>query len=257
MCVNLRPAIDGGLLPAKSFIRIAIALSIVAIPVIAWLFFDQLYFLRNDNGGEILWNGHDAYLFMSEIHRGYRVRYSAYPWVMVTQYLHAPPSPNDQRVALTVIRVTESAVERYVVEVSGNIPDLLTPIGGSIYANCEAVRCKWNGNRFEPASAEEQRRLSDIRNLSPLDFSDRDGWSKREVGSRVGDYSFSIELGKRVSLLVKQGNVYKSVYDSASIDLLRPGQPPEHLWYVDGNPRLVNKGEYERVFSRQLGSQQR
>jgi hypothetical protein len=223
---------------------------IPVVAVIVALTFTQMYHVREDNGGQLLWKGDQAYVFMSVVRRGYHFGYREYPWVILKEYLRAPPIPNDQRRTLDVIRVTPSTLERRVLEVEGNGPILMTPFEGHIYANCDGTLCKWNETRFEAATEEEGRKLNGISKLSAIDFSEMDGWSKRGIGPVSDDVHFSIELGKELTLLVRQGNVYKSPYDSSTIDLLRPGHPPEKLWHVDGNPRWVSKNEYERTFEK-------
>jgi hypothetical protein len=209
-----------------------------------------MYHVREDTAGELLWKGDRAYLFMSSARRGYHFKYWEYPWVILKEYLRSPPIPNDQRRTLDVIRVAPNTLERNVIEVEGKTPDLLTPFEGHIYANCEGTLCKWNETHFEPATLEEVGRLNGISKLSATGFSDIDGWSKRGIGPTSDGFQFSVALSKQVTLLVKQGNIYKSAYDSPTIDLVRPGHPPEKLWNVDGYPRWVSKNEYERTFEK-------
>jgi hypothetical protein len=247
MFVNQHHAIKEQSLIGGARRRIGVALVLLLIVILIVGFFGRLYILRDDNGGEILWNAKGAFLFMDEARRGYRIRYLVYPWILVKEVLHAPPFPNDQQRSLTVIHVTSAGVERHTLEVSGNVPDLLTPVGESIYANCEGTLCKWSGQDFEMATPEEQRKVGGIVNLSPLGFDNRNGWSKRRVGATESGGSFSIAVGGG-SIFVKQGNRIKTSYDTVFIQLLRPGQKSEQLWHVDGSPHLVGKQEYRRVF---------
>ena len=230
-------------------IIIAVVLIVTVIAASAFL---QMYYIREDSGGQLLWSADEAYLFMGETRRGFHLSYLEYPWEMLKECLHAPAFPSENRASLTVIRVTANAVERHVldVEVGGGAPNLFTPIGRTIYANCKGTLCKWSGAHFEPATEEEQRRLDDTNHLSAIDIENVNGWSKRGVGATAGDNHFSVEPGKLFTLSVKQGNIYKSANDSASVDLLRPGQAPEKLWYVDGYPHRVSKSEYEQTFGK-------
>ena len=230
--------------------KIIIAIVLLVVVVIAASAALQMYYIREDSGGDLLWSADEAYLFMGETRRGFHLSYLEYPWMMFKEYLRAPPFPNENRASLTVIRVTPNAVERHVLDVEGNAPDLLTPVGRTIYANCQGTLCKWSGTRFEPATEEERRRLDNINRLSAIDIENVNGWSKRGVGATSGDNHFSVELGRQATLSVKQGNVYKSAYDSASVDLLRPGQAAERLWYIDGYPHRVSKSEYEQTFGK-------
>jgi hypothetical protein len=92
--------------------------------------------------------------------------------VFLTESLHAPLSPDDQRISVTVIRITESAVERHVVDVAdtgpGSGPGFYTPIEGQIYANYPDLGglSKWAGDHFVAATDEERKRLSNIDHLT-------------------------------------------------------------------------------------------
>ena len=213
----------------------------------------KIYYVREDNSGCILWNTNEAYLFMNVHPRGYHFTYLEYPLVVVKEYFNAPPFPNDQSVSVVVLRVTPSAVERHEVRIGGetaNAPDFYTTFGDDIYANCQGVLCRWAGTSFEAATEEERGRLDGINHLSTLEFADREGWYKREVGQAASDYQFSVDVGTRLKFLVKAGNVFRSGYDSPTVDLLRPGQALERIWYLDGAPRKVSKAEYKSVFGK-------
>lgn len=211
----------------------------------------QMYYARADNAGTLLWNTNEAYLFMSVARRGYHCTYLRYPLMIFEEYFYAPPSPNDQHVSLTVIRITPSSVDRKVVDFghdSANVPMFYTPLGENIYAHCPGILCRWTGTHFEAATPEEEQKLGGDNFPSPADFTDLKGWSRRGIGSVTGDHRLSVELGKELTLLVKDGNVYSSPYDSASIELLRPGSAPEELWHVDGRPRRVTEADYKQLF---------
>jgi hypothetical protein len=98
-----------------------------------------------------------------------------------------------------VIRVTPSAVERHVVdfgEETGNTPDFLTPFDDGFYAQCPGVvLCKWNGNGFEPATEEEQRKHDGTHRLFKGDLNNQtiNGWSVRQVRRSPGDYFHVLE----------------------------------------------------------------
>jgi hypothetical protein len=245
---------DTGSLAVDECTRKAMKTTIVivlVVVVLAALTFIPMYHVREDSGGQLLWKGDRAYLFVSVVRRGYRFSYWAYPWTVLSEYLGALPVPVSQRRTLDVLLLTPNTLERHVLEIEGNDPHLFTPFEGHIYANCQGTPCKWNETHFEPATEDEGQKLNGISNLSAIDFTNIGGWSKRRIGAVASDFQFSVELSDQFALLVKQGNVYRSVYDSSSIDMMRRGQPSERLWYVDGNPRQVTKSEYDRTFKRQ------
>jgi hypothetical protein len=219
--------------------------------VVGWIAFGTLYYIRDDSGGQLLWKSDEAYLFASVKRRGYRVRVLNFGWLALKEWLNVPPPlPTDQRVFLTVIRVSSSGIERHdhkVVEDGWYGPDFFTPIGETIYANCQGILCKWLGDRFENATPEEQKNLDGINRLSSDSVESINGWSKRGVGEVAGDFHFSIEIGNGTRLRIQQGNVFRSTTDSATVYLDRTGQPSQQLWHVNGAPRRVTKREYEQV----------
>lgn len=198
-------------MPRKKAVSGLVVLVVLSSLVV--LTFSKIYYIREDSAGTLLWSADEAYLFMSVVRRGFRIGYLEYPWVIFKQYLNAPPFPDDRRVSVVVIRVTASAVERQVVDFprdTDHAPNFLTPFEKSIYANCQEVLCKWTGAHFEPASETEQRRLDGTNRLSVPNFNGVEGWSRHGVGSVTEDSQFSADVGGKVSLVVKLGNIYKS-----------------------------------------------
>src|SRR5256885_5982410 len=114
------------------------AMIVVGVIVIAGLALaatSTLYYLREDSSGQMLWNGDEAYLFMTVARRGVRVRVLDYPWMVLSEWLRAPCFPTDQRVFLTVIHVTPAGSERHlgqVVEQTADTPHFFTPIDQTI-----------------------------------------------------------------------------------------------------------------------------
>jgi len=192
------------------------------------------------------------YMFVMVARRGYRLSYFRYPWEALKGWLRVPTIPTDERVFFTVIRVTPSGVEHHLASVAdstGKIPDFFTPVGETIYANCQGTLCKWTGDHFEVATTEEQTMMDGINHLGPDVDTKINGWPKKGIGPVLGESQFSIQLDKDLALLVRQGNINKLVNESAAVDLQRTGQTPEPLWHVDGKPRKVTKKEYERALS--------
>jgi hypothetical protein len=182
--------------------------------------FLHIYILRNDNAGTILWNGKEAYLFMMVASRGVRMSYAEYPWAALMEWLGAARPPNDQCVFLYVIHVTPSGPERHLALVqqdTAGVPHSYTPLGEYIYTFCNGTLCKWTGERFDGATAEEQQKIGGIERLSSDSNTSVNGWSKRGVRSVAGDFQFSVPIGNQVTLKIKQGNVYKSTSDSPVI----------------------------------------
>jgi hypothetical protein len=211
----------------------------------------NVYFIRAASGGTLLSRGEEAYLFVGTGGTGYRFSYLEYPLVVFKEHFYAPPFPEQRRGSSTVIRVTPTAVEPHVQESEEDPGALfLTPFDDGFYAMCPgAVLCKWAGNSFEPATKEEQRRLDGTNRLVRGDMNNKviNGWHVRYTGSSPGDH-FEVEVGKKFVIAAKNKASDVRAYPWISIDLLRPGKPPESLYDVDGTPRRVSKAEYERFF---------
>jgi len=211
----------------------------------------RIYFIREDSGGYVLWNAGEAYLFISVARRGLHVSYPEYAWVVLEQILHGGRDADDNLSSLMVIRITPTTVERHVVD-PGTGRDLYTPFEDRIYANCPDIGglCRWAGDHFERATEEEQRKLDGINRLIQRDIDDENGWSKHGLGPAPVDYKFTIKADDKFELSVSNVVAKKYGYGSVSVDLLRPAQVPERIWYLDGNPRRVSKAEYDREFGR-------
>ncbi len=185
----------------------AIAIGLVLLAVLASAVL-KLYFIRNDSGGTLIWNDKEAYLFMTTAQRGLRVSYLSYALVLLKQFFYAVTSPDDERVIVTVIRVTSSSTERHVINVvhpnPGTAPGLYTPLRGHIYANCPEFGglCRWNSDHFERATDQEQRELDGINSLTVPDFVNVGGWSRQDAGTGSGQ-QFTVGVSSSFSILVK------------------------------------------------------
>ncbi|PYV68652.1 MAG: hypothetical protein DMG97_24165 [Acidobacteria bacterium] len=118
-------------MPTRKMIKALIAIGITTVLLLSASSF-KLYYVRDDSGGQLLWNADEGYLFMSVARRTFKFSYLEYPWIAFKEWVNVPPIPKDERVFLTVIRVTQSGIERHVgkaVGSTGSIPDLFTPIG--------------------------------------------------------------------------------------------------------------------------------
>ncbi len=232
---------------------VAIAILSAAIVAAASL---RMYIIVAGGGGYALWNTNEAYLFISVSQRGYHMSYLEYPWEVLKEYFYVVPSHDDDLRSFTVIRVTPSTVERQLVDLKGiapgSGPDLYTPFEDRIYANCPDIGglCRWASDHFERATGEEQRKLDGINRLIQRDIDDENGWSKHGLGPAPVDYKFTIKADDKFELSVSNVVAKKYGYGSVSVDLLRPAQVPERIWYLDGNPRRVSKAEYDREFGR-------
>lgn len=227
--------------------------AIVVLAILALCFPTQIHHLRENTGGSLWWHQDEAYLFLGSGTDGHHLSVAAYPWETLKEYLYAPAFPDDRRFAVTVIRITDSAIERHNMEFgreAGSAPNFLTPFGEDFYAMCPGmILCKWVGSRFDPATEEEQRRFGGIDHLLRGEIGDNpaNGWFRRWTDPAAGDH-LSISVGGKFSILVKNNATNKSSYPDISIELIRPGQASINLWHVNGTPRIVSEKEYKAAF---------
>jgi hypothetical protein len=118
-------------LSAKMRIKLKLTVLVAVLVIgVGVLVLGKIYLIRDDSGGELLWNGSEAYLFMGVSHRGFQIGYLEYPWVVLKELLYGVRGPDDQRTSVTVVHITASGVDRHVVEAldeeQANTPDLYT-----------------------------------------------------------------------------------------------------------------------------------
>jgi len=231
--------------------KMVIALLVLAMVLAASVSLN-VYYVRDGSGGRLFWRGDEAYLFLGVGHVGYRLSYLEYPLVTVMEYFYVPFSPEHRRGFEIVIHVTPSVVERHVVDYGEDpsTPVFMTPFDDAFYAMCPgAVLCKWTGRSYEPATAEEQRRLDGGNRLVRGSMNNQiiNGWHVREFFRSPGDHS-EVEIGKNLVISVQNHATDVRANPWVSVDLLRPGQAPESLYNVDETPRRVSKSEYDRIF---------
>jgi hypothetical protein len=149
-----------------------------------------------------------------------------------------------QRSSLIIFHIIPGNIRRYVADDLYLHPYL--PIAGSIYANRQGTVVKWSGGEFAPVAADQQVRFFDlIINKSPREFSDVDGWSKREgLSGFDAENKYDLEVGGRtITLVVKTTHVN----DKLSIDLIEPGRAPQQVYYLDQRPHGVSSAEYSHL----------
>ena len=228
------------------------ALLLVFVGAALALVFGKSYSIRDDGGGEVLWNSKEAYLFMVVRHRGFQITYLEYPWVVVKELLYGVRGPDNQRTSVTVVHITQSGLERHVVqahdEEQANTPDLYKVIEDHVYANYHGHAYKWTSDRFEKATEEEQRRYEETKPIVVGEVEeDPGGWSDRGFGIGVSNYKFGVDAGE-FTLQVTNEVTRVGGHGILSVQLARPGQRLEEILHLDGHPRRVNKGEFERAF---------
>jgi hypothetical protein len=227
-----------------------IAASVMLVAASAVL---NLYFIRDDGAGQLLWQGNEAYLFVRRFRVGYRPSFLGFPFVMAREYFGGVPSPDETHVLLDVFRVTPSGVERHFLSPSNATTDasLYTPIDSAIYANCPSLGglCRWAGDSFVPATQEERQRLGGFSCLSSGNIDQgANGWSRREFAAWLNTFTDTIDVGGQFQILIKAVGS-ETGPATVSIKVQRPGQAPEQIENIESNQgKRVSGKEYQRVF---------
>lgn len=229
--------------------KIAVWISLIALIVIAS--FLRIHIVRSDSGGTVLWNDHEAYLFLGAGNVGYEFSYLEYPLVRLKEYFYAPPIPSDKTLFMKVIHVTVSSLDARIVPLEKPAgPAFLTPTDETFYAMCPgAVLCKWNGTGFVPATKEEAYEFGGLGRLIRTDIDGKtiNGWSARYTGWAPGR-QFEVNVGGEFTISAVNRAKEPREYPNTTITLLRPGEPPQILYNVDGAPHWASKAEYFRDF---------
>ena len=218
----------------------------------------KIYFLRENSGGYVMWNPTEAYIFIHVMRQGLPVRYMRYPFFVAGEILGVVESVEDDRASLVVIRVTSHGIERHLLNLKadpqrgpGSYAGDYTPLEGHIYGMCPPLDglCRWSGDHFERATQEERQRLNGIKRLTRGDFeNDENGWSRRQFLAGPTDRKFTIEVGEKFGLSVNNLGVNGTENGTVSIDLLRPGKPPERIGEYYGRIGKVSRTEYQHAF---------
>jgi hypothetical protein len=216
--------------------------------------FLRMHLVQDWSDATVYSRENEAYIFMGDSHTGYHFPYVAYPFLIFRGLLHVGTEANDQHSAMWVLHITPTSIERQIyvpVNLNHSNPAFMTPFEDGIYGMCPGgTLCKWTDNSFEPATTEQQQKVGGIEHLVRGDTGDQpvNGWVISRTG-RPGE-EFEAQVGKDITIAVQNHNKEASPYNWVTIDLLRPRQPPEHLYNVDGRkPRLVTKFTYDSIFS--------
>jgi hypothetical protein len=230
----------------KKMTAIAILLALTVIAVA--LYFAKQHFIREGGGGgAVLWNPDEAYLFMYDCPDGFLMTGPELLAEPIREYFNAPAMPAEGKCFLTVLRVTRSGMERHVQEFETSIDDF-TPLDGAIYAHCPGGMCKWNGDKFQLITHDEEQRVGGFPHLSEGEFSNVNGWSERWIRAAFDDqkmdpFKLSITINSSTALLVSGSN-------PVSVDVKRPNGTTERVWYHKQHTRWVSGATYRRVFDK-------
>lgn len=215
------------------------------------------FFVRDDAGGEVLWNSDEAYVFVDVATRGLHVTWLGYPWFLfknlIGGFARAVP-PDDQKISVIIVRVTPSEAERHLVSLKdpnpGSAPTMYIAHENRIYANCPELGglCVGAGDRFGSATLEGRVGLDGISLLTMKDFENNNGWSKRTFAVTRNEPTFSVAVGGKFTLSITGLDADKTGHGAISIDRLTPGRAPTKIANIELRNAGVSRNEYRRVF---------
>lgn len=224
--------------------RRTIIWAVVTVAAVSLLASVNIYYVRSGADGDLLWNAHEAYLFLKVYRLGWRLTYLQYFGEALKRLFGVATPFVDKRASTIVVRLSPEVVEDYAVEDPSF--DIYTPYERSIYANHEGELWKWSATHFEPASTEEQQVFKSAQHSFAPDFDNVNGWSKRccVLSRGSGSFKFDVSVGGKMFSLVAN----RTASNRVSIDLVRAGQVPQTIWYLDEKQHNVSNGEYEKLF---------
>ena len=209
--------------------------------------------IRDDASGTIVWSSDEAYVFIGVDPRGFHASWFRYPWAILKQGLGGVDPPDDDRGFMTVVHVTANGVEDHTIQLRdrrpGSGPNVITPLEGQIYAAYTAGGglCRWDRDRFVPATPEEQKQVNGIFRLTTLNIDhDKFGWSKRTFGGYDGP--LPIQVGNQFKLSVLYVSPRNSGNGLIEIDRQQPGGALQKVWSLDLRQGIVSADEYRRTF---------
>ena len=163
---------------------------IFAVLAILIILFAPVYYIRDEAGGNLIWNSDQAYVFMTVVHRGYRMNCLRLVAAFVKELVPFETfSPDDLSSSVIVFRFAPGNLQRFDFDnMNLDSPD---GIGQNIYVvNREnnVGLLKWSRDHFERASAEEQNALRAAHSSGRIPagpiYENMDGWSKSGVAGK-------------------------------------------------------------------------
>jgi hypothetical protein len=231
-------------------------LAIAVVVVLALVANTRVYFLRDYAGGTVLWNTSEAYFFLNSSRLGHSVSYYRYPWFLLKEFLGAVEPPDEEVASLVIVKVTANKIERHSLRLDrtargpGSDPGRFTPVNGIVYANCPMLDglCRWAGDHFERATAEERGRIGDSMALNSTDIQEPiDGWSRREFGAGRSGPTFEIGLEGDTKISIKNVVGPNSQEAVVSIYVGRSDGTPGKIAEFEARSGRVTRSDYRRA----------
>jgi hypothetical protein len=239
------------------------ASALVVCLAILIVVFAPIYYIRDDSGGNLIWSSDQAYIFITVVHRGYRMTCLRYVVEFLRELIpFGASSPEDKSSSAVVFRIAPGNLRRFDFDdMNLDSPDA---IGQNIYvgnAENNGGLLKWSGDHFERASVDEQSALQTARASGRIPagpgYENVDGWSKCAAAGKVGtnalhtyveeDARVVIQLNSKPTTLVMNSGF---ITHQALIDLIRPGEASKRIWYLNQRTHRVTRDDYRHTLGR-------
>lgn len=229
--------------------KFAIFVGILAILVVVLA---PIYYIRDDSGANVIWSHDQAFVFITVVHRGYRMNCLRLVAEFVMElFPFGASAPDDKSSSVIVFRIAPGNLQRFDFDdMNLDSPD---GIGQNIYVvNGEnnVGLLKWSGDHFERTSIEEQNALRTARATGRIpagpSYENIDGWSKSAAAGKVGFYGEEdarvvIQVnGKPATLVMNSGFITREEF----IDIIRSGEAQQRIWYLDKRSHRVARAKY-------------
>jgi hypothetical protein len=234
--------------------KVVILLVILAILVVVLA---PIYYIRDDSGGYLIWGHDQAYVFMTVVHRGYRMNcLRLIAEFIMEMFPFGASAPNNKSSSAIVFRIAPGRLQRFDFDnMNLNPPDA---IGQTIYAGYSenyGRPLKWSGDHFEPVSLEERNALFAARASGRIppgpSYENVDGWSRCAAAGKVDTFKGEEDArvviqanGKPATLVMNSGFITHEAF----IDIIRSGETQQRIWYLDERTQRVARSEYLHTF---------
>ena len=230
---------------------------VLAVLAILVVLFAPVYYIRDEAGANLIWNSDQAYVFITVVHRGYRMNCLRLFGAFVKELIPFETfSPDDLSSSVIVFRIAPGNLQRFDFDnMNLDSPD---GIGQNIYVvNREnnVGLLKWSDDHFERTSTEEQNAFRTAHSSGKIPagpiYENIDGWSKSGVAGKPsmlsGEEDAKIVIrvnGSATTLVMNSGFITHQAF----IDLIRPDETSQRIWHLDQRTHRVNRTEYQKTF---------
>jgi hypothetical protein len=199
----------------------------------------------DETGTQLLWSADEAYIVIHMRQSGWHGSVLSQLWQVFRNFVGAPTVIRNSVESVVVFEYSTAGLQR--AEVRGLTTSIIRPFGNRLYANVNGRRARWEGSRFEPATAEEARQLQGGA-FRLGNYDDVGGWSNRSNLLYWGQVDTRHRLavaGRQVEIRVEA-----SGFRDKRLSLVIENEAPREIWSLDSGPQDLTEEQYATVFHR-------